>query len=66
MEDILKETTNMIAGSFLSKLEASAAFKLQTPLIQALAVPQKNKKEVEKRLRFEVEEEVMELFVEKG
>jgi hypothetical protein len=47
-------------------LEASAAFKLQTPLIQALAAPQKNKKEVEKRLRFEVEEEVMELFVEKG
>lgn len=66
MEDILKETTNMIAGSFLSKLEASAAFKLQTPLIQVLGAKEKNKKEPEKSLRFEVDEEVMELFVEKG
>jgi CheY-specific phosphatase CheX len=65
MEDILKETANMLAGSFLSKLEASAAFKLLTPTVQMLAAPEKNKKDPDKRLRFEVEEEVMELFVEK-
>jgi len=66
MEDILKETSNMLAGSFLSKLEASAAFKLQTPLVQWLSVEEQKKKEPEKNLRFEVEEEVLELFVEKG
>ncbi len=66
MEDILKETTNMLAGSFLSKLEASAAFKLQTPLVQWLSAEEQKKKEPEKSLRFEVEEEVLELFVEKG
>jgi hypothetical protein len=66
MEDILKETINMLAGSFLSKLEASAAFKLQTPLIQILSDEERKKKEPAKSLRFEVEEEVLELFVGKG
>jgi len=66
MEDILKETTNMLAGSFLSKLEASAAFQLQTPQVQWLSAEEKKKQELVKSLRFEVEEEVLELFVEKG
>ncbi len=66
MEDILKETSNMLAGSFLSKLEASAAFKLQTPIVQILSAEDQKKKKLEKSLRFDVEEELLELFVEKG
>ena len=66
MEDILKETSNMLAGSFLSKLEASAAFKLQTPVIQLLSAEDQKKKKLEKSLRFDVDEELLELFVEKG
>ncbi len=66
MEDILKETCNMLAGSFLSKLEASAAFKLQTPVIQVFPDGEQKKSKPEKSLRFEVEEELLELFVEKG
>ena len=66
MEDILKETSNMLAGSFLSKLEASAAFKLQTPVIQVLSAEDQKKKKLEKSLRFDVDEELLELFVEKG
>ena len=66
MEDVLKETTNMMAGAFLSKMEASAAFKLQTPEVQWLAAAEKPKKKPLNRLRFEVDDELMELFVEKG
>jgi chemotaxis protein CheY-P-specific phosphatase CheC len=65
MEDVLKETTNMMAGAFLSKMGASVAFKLQTPQAQWLAAEDK-KKIPPKRLRFEVDDELMELFVEKG
>ncbi|MBI4796917.1 MAG: chemotaxis protein CheX [Deltaproteobacteria bacterium] len=66
MEDILKETTNMMAGAFLSKMEASTAFKLQTPEAQWLTAEEKKKKTPPNRLRFEVDDELMELFVEKG
>ncbi len=66
LEDILKETSNMLAGSFLSKLEASAAFKLQTPVVQWLSAEDQKKRKLEKSLRFDVEEELLELFVEKG
>ena len=66
MEDILKETSNMLAGSFLSKLEGATALKLQTPVIESLSAAEKKNRETGKSLRFEVEEEVLELFVEKG
>lgn len=66
MEDVLKETTNMMAGSFLSKMEASGAFKLQTPQAQWLVAEEKQKKTPTTRLRFDVDDELMELFVEKG
>ncbi len=66
MEDILKETTNMLAGAFLSKLEASGAFKLQTPQAQWLSAEERKRKAPANSLRFEVEEELLELFVEKG
>jgi CheY-specific phosphatase CheX len=66
MEDILKETTNMLAGSFLSKLEASAAFQLQTPQVRWLSAEEQKTPMPTKNLRFEVDEEVLELFVEKG
>lgn len=65
MEDVLKETTNMMAGAFLSEMGASAAFKLLTPEAQWLAVEEKKKKTPPHRLRFEVDEELLELFVEK-
>lgn len=66
MEDVLKETTNMMAGAFLSKMGASAAFKLQTPEAQWLAAEEKKKTPGSNRLRFEVDDELMELFVEKS
>jgi chemotaxis protein CheY-P-specific phosphatase CheC len=66
MEDVLKETTNMMAGAFLSKMEASPAFKLQTPKAEWLATEEKKKKTPANRLRFEVDDELMEMFVEKG
>jgi hypothetical protein len=66
MEDVLKETTNMMAGAFLSKMEASTAFKLQTPEAQWLTAEEKKKKMPPNRLRFDVDDELMELFVEKG
>jgi CheY-specific phosphatase CheX len=66
MEDVLKETTNMMAGAFLSKLEASAAFNLQTPQAEWLEAEAKQKKTPTHRLRFDVDDELMELFVEKG
>jgi len=66
MEDILKETTNMLAGSFLSKMEAPAALKLQTPIVQWLSAEEQKKNKPEKGLRFDVDEEMLELFVEKG
>lgn len=66
MEDVLKEITNMMAGAFLSKMEASPAFKLQTPEAHWLTAEEKPKKTPSNRLRFEVDEELMELFVEKG
>lgn len=66
MEDILKETTNMMAGAFLSRMEASAAFKLQTPEARWLDAEEKGKKSPANRLRFDVDDELMELFVEKG
>jgi chemotaxis protein CheY-P-specific phosphatase CheC len=66
MEDILKEATNMMAGAFLSKMEASAAFKLQTPEAQWLEAAEKKKNTSSNRLRFDVDDELMELFVEKG
>ncbi|MHB8068340.1 MAG: chemotaxis protein CheX [Desulfobaccales bacterium] len=66
MEDILKETANMLAGSFLSKLEASAAFKLQTPIVQVFSAEEQKRSKLEKSLRFDVEDELLELFVEKG
>jgi chemotaxis protein CheY-P-specific phosphatase CheC len=66
MEDVLKETTNMMAGAFLSKMEASAAFKLQTPEARWLTAEEQKGKTPSNRLRFEVDEELMELFVEKG
>jgi len=66
MEDVLKETTNMMAGAFLSKLEASAAFNLQTPEAEWLEPAEKQKKTPTHRLRFDVDDELMEMFVEKG
>ena len=66
LEDILKETANMMAGAFLSKMDASGAFKLQTPEAQWLAAEEKGKRNPANRIRFEVDEELMELFVEKG
>jgi CheY-specific phosphatase CheX len=66
MEDVLKETTNMMAGAFLSKLEASTAFNLQTPQAEWLEAEAKQKKTPTNRLRFDVDDELMELFVEKG
>ena len=66
MEDILKETSNMMAGAFLSKMEASGAFKLQTPEAQWVKTDEKQKKTPVNRLRFDVDDELMELFVKKG
>ena len=66
MEDILKETTNMMAGAFLSKMEASGAFKLQTPEAQWVKTDEKPEKPPVNRLRFDVDDELMELFVKKG
>lgn len=66
MEDILKETTNMMAGAFLSKLEASGAFKLRTPEAEWLTAEEKEKRTPANRLRFDVDDELMELFVKKG
>lgn len=66
MEDILKETTNMMAGAFLSKMEASGALKLQTPEARWLDTADKNQKSPANRLRFDVDDELLELFVEKG
>jgi len=65
LEDILKETTNMMAGSFLSKLEASSAFQLQTPHARWLSPGEEKPKGPAKRLRFDVDEELLELFVER-
>jgi chemotaxis protein CheY-P-specific phosphatase CheC len=66
MEDVLKETANMMGGAFLSKMEASTAFKLQTPQAEWLTAEEKKKKMPASRLRFDVDDELMELFVEKG
>lgn len=66
MEDILKETTNMLAGAFLSKLEGSTAFKLQTPEARWLSPDEQLPKKAANRLRFEVDEDVLELIVERN
>jgi len=66
MEDVLRETANMMAGTFLSKIEASKAFKLHTPDAQWISAEGQKPKAPANRLLFEVEDEVLELFVEKG
>ena len=65
MEDVLKEVTNMTAGSFLSKLEASSAFQLQTPHARWLTPEEEKKRGGPNRLRFDVDGELLELFVER-
>lgn len=65
MEDVLREVTNMTAGSFLSKLEASSAFHLQTPHARWLTPEEEKQKRPANRLRFDVDGELLELFVER-
>jgi hypothetical protein len=66
MEDVLRETVNMMAGALLSRMEASGAFKLQTPKAEWISEDGQKPKAPANRLLFEVEEDVLELFVEKG
>ncbi|MFZ5452941.1 MAG: chemotaxis protein CheX [Thermodesulfobacteriota bacterium] len=66
MEDICKETTNMMAGAFLSRMGASGAFKLKTPEAHWVTAEAKNNNKPVNRLRFDVDNELMELFVKKG
>ena len=66
MEDILKEATNMMAGTFLSKMEVPIAVKLGTPQASWVSLEEIKPIAPANRLLFEVEDEVLELFVEKG
>lgn len=66
MEDILKETANMMGGAFLSRLQASQAFNLQVPEARWVTVKESTGKTNPNRMVFEVEEEAMEIFIEKG
>jgi hypothetical protein len=66
MEDVLKETANMMGGAFLSRLQASQAFHLLVPQARWVSLKDTPEKPSPHRLLFEVEEEALEIFIEKG
>lgn len=65
IQDVVREGANMVAGSFLAREKASAAFHLQPPQSQLLDLGDPHFRLCLNHLLFLVEEEGLEVFLEK-
>jgi len=65
LEDVLKETANMVAGSFLSQEKVPEAFYLKPPQALRLNLDDQNWQDNSHHLLLAVEDDGLEVFLEK-
>jgi CheY-specific phosphatase CheX len=65
MEDVVKETANMVAGSFLSKEQVPEAYNLKPPEALRLDLDSQSWQENSHHLLLAVEDAGLEVFLEK-
>jgi hypothetical protein len=65
MEDVVKETANMVAGTFLSKENVPEAYNLKPPEAQLLDLDAQNWQENSHHLLLVIEDTGLEVFLEK-
>lgn len=65
LEDVLKETANMVAGAFLTQERVPETFQLQPPQALSLNLDDQNWQENSHHLLLAVEDAGLEVFLEK-
>jgi CheY-specific phosphatase CheX len=65
MEDVVKETANMVAGTFLTKEHVPEAYNLMPPEAQLLDLDAQNWQENSHHLLLVIEDTGLEVFLEK-
>ena len=65
IEDVVKETANMVAGTFLSKEQVPEAYNLNTPEALPLNLDNQNWTENSHHILLAVEDSGLEVFLEK-
>lgn len=66
LQDVVKEAANMIAGAFLSREQAPQEFHLNPPQVMALNLEEQNWRENSHNLLMAIEDEGLEVFLEKN